>query len=160
MVNVLVPPQGGGVAGPSTTARMTCCGLLCWRSAIRRSGLRTVLLTARRTSGIAFPGPAGHSWLARFVLGEMVVNGFMVYALTTRRGTTPGQGGMQILAAATLADVVDVDVPVNMQHKFQQSLVFIQFINRVVVIPVATQKVCTALSCRRPLRFHSCSSWT
>ena len=34
-----------------------------------------------------------------------------------------GQGGMQILAAATLADVVDVDVPVTMQHNFQQSLV-------------------------------------
>ena len=125
---------------------------------------RTVLLTAGRTSGIAFPGgPAGHSRLAQFLLGEMVVNGevFMVYALTSRRGAPPGQGGMQILAAATLADVVDVDVPVNMQHKFQQSLVFIQFINRVVVIPVATHRqVCTALLCRRPLRFHSCSSWT
>ena len=38
-------------------------------------------------------------------------------------GTPPGQGGIEILAAATLADVVVVDVPVNMQHKFQQSLV-------------------------------------
>ena len=38
---------------------------------------------------------------------------------------------------------------------------FIQFINRVVVILVATQRqVCTALLCSRPLRFHSCSSWT
>ena len=85
----------------------------------------------------------------------------MVYALTPRRETPPGQGEIQILAAATLADVVDVDVPVNLQHKFQQSLVFIQFINRVVVIPVAAQRqVCTALLCRRLLRFHSCSSWT
>ena len=47
------------------------------------------------------------------------------------------QGGIEILAAATLADVAVVDVPVNMQHKFQQSLV-LQFINRVEVIPVAT----------------------
>ena len=39
------------------------------------------------------------------------------------RGTPPGQGGTDILAAGTLADVVVVDVPVNMQHKFQQSLV-------------------------------------
>ena len=37
--------------------------------------------------------------------------------------TPPGQGGIQVLAAATVADVVVVDVPVNMQHKFQQSLV-------------------------------------
>ena len=41
------------------------------------------------------------------------------------RGTLPGQGGIEILAAATLADVVVVDVPVNMQHKFQQSLVLL-----------------------------------
>ena len=39
------------------------------------------------------------------------------------RGTPPGQGGIEILAAATLADVVVVDVPVHMQHMFQQSLV-------------------------------------
>ena len=80
----------------------------------------------------------------------MVVNGevLMVYALTPRRRTPPSQGGIQILAAETLADVVDVDVHLNMQHKFQQSLVFIQFINRVVIIPVATQRqVCTALLC-------------
>ena len=82
-----------------------------------------LLLTAGRTSGIACPGgPAGHSRLAQFLLKEVVVNGevFMVCALTPRRGTPPGQGGIQILAAATLADVVDVDVPVNMQHMFQQ----------------------------------------
>ena len=54
-------------------------------------------------------------------------------------GTPPGQGGIQILAAATVADVVVEDVPVNMQHKFPQFWCFIQFINRVVVIPVATQ---------------------
>ena len=39
------------------------------------------------------------------------------------RGIPPGQGGIEILAAATLADVVVEDVPVYMQHKFQQSLV-------------------------------------
>ena len=77
------------------------------------------------------------------------------------QSTPPGQGGIQILAAATVADVVVVDVPVNMQHKFPQYWCFIQFINRVVVSPVATQRqVCTALLCRRPLRFHSCSFWT
>ena len=84
-------------------------------------GLRTVLLTAGRTSGIAsLGGPAGHSQLAQFLLGEVVVNGevFVVYALTPRRGPPPGQGGIQILAAATLADVVDVDVPVNMQRGY------------------------------------------
>ena len=76
-------------------------------------------------------------------------------------GTPPGQGGTQILAAATVADVVVADVPVNMQHKFPQFWCFIQFICRVVVIPVATQRqVWTALLCRRTLRFHSCSSWT
>ena len=39
------------------------------------------------------------------------------------RVTPPGQGGVQILAAATLADVAVVDVPVYMLRKFQQSLV-------------------------------------
>ena len=43
--------------------------------------------------------------------------------LPPQMGTPPGQGGIEILAAATLADVVVVDVPVSMQHKFQQSLV-------------------------------------
>ena len=38
-------------------------------------------------------------------------------------GDTARQGGIEILAAATLADVAVVDVPVYMQHKFQQSLV-------------------------------------
>ena len=76
------------------------------------------------------------------------------------RGSPPGQGGIQILAAATMADVAVVDVPVFMQHSFQQSLVLPQFINRVVAISDASQRqVRTALLCRRPLRFHSCSSW-
>ena len=50
-----------------------------------------------------------------------------------------------------MADVAVADVSVNMQYKFQQSrFSFIQFINRVVVIPVATQRhVCTALSVQR-----------
>ena len=44
------------------------------------------------------------------------------------RVTPPGQGGIQILAAVTLADVTVVDVPVYMQHKFQQLWCFVQFI--------------------------------
>ena len=65
--------------------------------------------------------------------------------------TPPGQGGIQILATATVADVAVADVSVNMQYKFQQfRFSFFQFINRVVVIPVATQRqVRTALSVQR-----------
>ena len=83
------------------------------------------------------------------------------------RGTPPGQGGIQILAAVTLADVAVVDAPVIMQLKFQQSFVVSRHvpqhsrsIDRVVDIPVASQQTGHALICRRPLRFHSCSSWT
>ena len=36
--------------------------------------------------------------------------------------TPPGQGGIHVLAAVTVADVAVVDVSVIMQHKFQQSL--------------------------------------
>ena len=47
------------------------------------------------------------------------------------------------------ADVAVVDVPVNMQHKFQQSLFMkpIQFINRVVVIAILAQ----AISCSKSI---------
>ena len=77
------------------------------------------------------------------------------------RGTPPGQGGIEILAAATLAGVAVVDVLVNMQHMFQQSLDLQFSSSSVVAIPVATHRqFCTALLCRRPLRFHSCSSWS
>ena len=102
------------------------------------SGARS-LVRRGSTGGVsAPPSPSGPPW----------------------RGSPPGQGGIEILAAATMADVAVVDVPVFMQHSFQQSLVLPQFINRVVAIPVATQsQVRTALLCRRPLRFHSCSSW-
>ena len=63
----------------------------------------------------------------------------------------PGQGGIQILATATVADVAVADVSVNMQYKFQQfRFSFFQFLNRVVVIPLATQRqVRTALSVQR-----------
>ena len=61
--------------------------------------------------------------------------------------------GQKILAAVTVADEAVVDVSVNMQHKFLQSLFMnpevFQFINRVVVIPVAAQRqVCTVLLCK------------
>ena len=39
-----------------------------------------------------------------------------VEQIVDRRGLPPGQGGIEILAAAMLADVAVVDVPVNMQH--------------------------------------------
>ena len=57
--------------------------------------------------------------------GPLVEGGLLSHPVGPHRGTSPGQGGIEILAAATLADVVvvAVDVPVNMQHKFQQSLV-------------------------------------
>ena len=50
-----------------------------------------------------------------------------------------------------MADVAVADVSVNMQCKFQQfRFSFFQFINRVVVLPVATQRqVRTALSVQR-----------
>ena len=55
--------------------------------------------------------------------------------LPLHRGLPPGQGGIEILAAATVADVAVVDVPVNMQHKFQQSL----FVNPEVLDSVQQQ---------------------
>ena len=62
------------------------------------------------------------------------------HGLCLSSSTPPGQGGIQILATATVAD-----------HKFQQSMFSsVLFIYRVVVIPVATQRqVCTALSVQR-----------
>ena len=106
-------------------------------------------------SSLVLRGPTGGGWAPLTPSGP------------PHRGTPPGQGGIQILAAVTLADVAVVDAPVIMQLKFQQSFVVsvdvpqIPFIDRVVDIPVASQRqVCTALICRRPLRFHSCSSWT
>ena len=79
----------------------------------------------------------------------------------------PGQGGIQILAAVTVADVAVVAVSVIMQHKFQQSLFMnpwclIQFINRVVVFQLLyrDRQVCTALVVQKTWRFHSCRSWT
>ena len=69
----------------------------------------------------------------------------------SKGSTSPGQGGIQILATATVADVAVADVSVNMQYKFQLfRFSFFQFINRVVVIPVATQRqVRTAFSVQR-----------
>ena len=67
----------------------------------------------------------------------------------------PGQGGIQILAAVTVADVAVVDVSVIMQHKFQQSLFMnpwclIQFINRVVVFQLPHRdRYAQPLLCRR-----------
>ena len=80
----------------------------------------------------------------------------------------PGQGGIQILAAVTEADVAVVDVSVIMQHKFQQSLFMnpwclIQLVHQPSGgIPVAIQRqVCTALVVQKTWRrFQSCSSWT
>ena len=58
-------------------------------------------------------------------------------------------------------------VPVILQLKFLQSMSYenvkvpqIQFIVRVLDIPVATESgTCSAKLCRRPARFHRCSSW-
>ena len=55
------------------------------------------------------------------------------HELCLSSSTPPGQGGIQILAAATLAEGVDVSV--NIQHKFQQSL----FMNPVVLDSVHQQ---------------------
>ena len=49
------------------------------------------------TGGVsAPPSPSGPSW----------------------RGSSPGEGGIEILAAVTVADVAVVDVPLNMQHRY------------------------------------------
>ena len=56
--------------------------------------------------------------------GLLVEGGLLSHPVgPPHRGIPPGQGGIEILAASTLGDVAVVDVPVNMQHKFQQSLV-------------------------------------
>ena len=62
-------------------------------------------------SSLDLRGPTGGGWAPLTPSGP------------PHRGTPPGQGGIQILVAVTLADVAVVDVPVYMQHKFQQSLV-------------------------------------
>ena len=83
-------------------------------------------------------GPTGAYWW---------MGGLLPHPVGPHRGIPPGQGGIQILAAGTLADVAVVDVPVNMQHKFQQSLVLLS-VHQQVVLPVAAQRqVCTALLC-------------
>ena len=55
-------------------------------------------------------------------------------SLRACEGLPPGQGGIEILAAMTMADVAVLD--------------FIQFINRVVVLPVG--QVCTAVTVLGP----------
>ena len=149
----------------TTFLRDACVVIRRWRNSWWKCRRRPLLSLLRRHGGPAGGSAADRAsacLVSRFQIsgpagGLLVEVGHLPHPV----GPTTGQGGIQILAAATVADVAAVDVPVNMQHKFQQSLVLIQFINRVVVIPVATQRqVRTVLLCRRPLRFHSCSSWT
>ena len=71
-----------------------------------------------------FAGADGYAW--RQLSGPTGVYWWRVWAPLTPSGPPhrvlpPGQGGIQILAAVTLADVAVVDVPVYMLHKFQQS---------------------------------------
>ena len=79
----------------------------------------------------------------------------MKSSLRVREVKPPDQGGIQLLAAVTVADVAVVDVSVIMQHKFQQSLFrnpwcLIQFINRVVVLQLLYRdRYAQRLLCRR-----------
>ena len=70
-----------------------------------------------------------------------------------RRGTPPGQGGIQILGSV---ETPVVDVPVLMQPAFLQSVLVpqVQFFDRMVDIPV-----CYGYSGRKLWRFRSCRSW-
>ena len=95
----------------------------CRRSCLSLSASSRVQMATLGGSSLGQRGSTGGEWAPLTPSGP------------PHRVTPPGQGGMEILAAATVADVVVVDVPVNMQHKFQQSLVLPQFINRVVAIP-------------------------
>ena len=111
------------------------------RAALRKPQLAEQLVEVPTTPGYALAVVAVQSfgWRAARALLE--------------QPTPPGQGGIQILATATVADVAVADVSVNMQHKFQQSLFSSDlFKNRVVVFPVATQRqVRTALSVQRTI---------
>ena len=99
----------------------------CRRSCLSLSGSSRVQMGTFGGNFLGLRGPTGGGWAPLTPSGP------------PHLGTPPGQGGIQILAAAMVADVVVVDVAVNMQHKLPQFWCFIQFINRVVVIPVATQ---------------------
>ena len=88
---------------------------------------------------------------------------------TTRRDSPPAQGGKQILDNAAVPkiqeQIVDVealvaDVPVTMLYKFQRSDPQIQFLGRVLGIPVAPQRqVRTVPNCAEKERLHRCSAW-
>ena len=76
----------------------------------------------------------------------------------------PGQGGMQILAAATVAEAV-VDVPAIISDMLQQFFVEfvkvpqLQFIDIVVGFVVRRDRAHSA-HCTEDVRFARCSSWT
>ena len=77
--------------------------------------------------------------------------------------TPPGQGGIQILAAATVAEAMDVSVTAQLQ--FQQFFVEyvevpqLQFIDSVVGVSVASQRQGSQCKLCRRRSFARCLSW-